>query len=227
MSRPQAPVGADPSGGQSEALAGPSRRGPIIALTVVSAALLVALAVAVPLFLAEEAEPPNLDAVVVLEDLSNEHVEEDVDYDLAPPAGGPHDPAWHACGAYDAPIRTEHAVHSLEHGTVWITHRADLDGDEVNALAATLPDEGILSPYSGQEAPVVVTVWGRQLALTGADDPRLRLFLDRYGDGHTSPEPFASCEGGVRASESGQGGVTACVGRATARLIAQHADTRT
>jgi len=83
-----------------------------------------------------------------------------------------------------------------------VTHRPDLDEADVNALAATLPEEGILSPYPGQEAPVVVTVWGRQLALTGADDPRLRLFLERYGDGHTSPEPFASCEGGVRRGES-------------------------
>jgi hypothetical protein len=45
---------------------------------------------------------------------------------------------------------------------------------------------------------VVVTVWGRQLALVGADDPRLPLFLHRYGGGETAPEPFASCAGGVR-----------------------------
>ena len=41
-------------------------------------------------------------------------------------------------------------------------------------------------------------MWGRQLALTGADDPRLRLFIAAFGDGHTAPEPFASCAGGIR-----------------------------
>ena len=48
-----------------------------------------------------------------------------------------------------------------------------------------------MSPYDGLPGPVVVTVWGRQLALDGPDDPRLELFLREFGDGHTSPEPFA------------------------------------
>ena len=42
-----------------------------------------------------------------------------------------------------------------------------------------------------------MTVWGRQLRLTGADDPRLPLFVAAFGDGHTAPEPFASCAGGM------------------------------
>ena len=49
----------------------------------------------------------------------------------------------------------------------------------------------------GLPAPVVVTVWNAQLDLKGADDPRLPIFLDFYGDGHTGPEAaFASCKGG-------------------------------
>jgi hypothetical protein len=52
---------------------------------------------------------------------------------------------------------------------------------------------------------VVVTVWGRQLALTGADDPRLGMFVAAFGDGHTAPEPFASCAGGVRDPDTGDG----------------------
>ena len=51
-------------------------------------------------------------------------------------------------------------------------------------------------------------MWDRQLRLTGADDPRLPLFLERFGDGHTAPEPFASCAGGVRETESGGDGGT-------------------
>ena len=33
-----------------------------------------------------------------------------------------HDPVWLDCGAYDAPVRDENAVHDLEHGSVWITY---------------------------------------------------------------------------------------------------------
>ena len=51
---------------------------------------------------------------------------------------------------------------------------------------------------------MVVTVWGRQLDLTGADDPRLELFIDEYSEGVTSPEPFASCAGGATLDQVGQ-----------------------
>ena len=69
-----------------------------------------------------------------------------------------------------------------------------------------LPDEGILSPYPSQDAPVIVTVWGRQLELEGADDQRLERFIEEYGDGHTAPEPMASCVGGVRETRHGGAG---------------------
>ena len=69
--------------------------------------------------------------------------------------------------------------------------------------------DSIVSPYPDQEAPVVVTVWERQLALDGADDPRLELFVAEYGDGHTSPEPMVTCAGGIVVSEDGSAGATA------------------
>ena len=149
----------------------------------------------------EAAVARNLKAVRVFTGLGNQHTEGEVDYPQTPPVGGPHDPVWLDCGVYDAAVRDEMAVHDLEHGTVWITYRPGLAGADVDRLAGLLPDNGILSPYDGLPAPVVVTVWGAQLRLTGADDPRLPLFLARYGDSHTAPEPFASCAGGVRETE--------------------------
>ena len=137
--------------------------------------------------------------------LPNDHTEDDVDYEQAPPVGGPHDPVWLDCGTYDAPVRDENAVHDLEHGAIWISYEPGLSDDDVAALADSLPQNGILAPYDGLPAPVVVTSWGRQLRLDGADDPRLELFIAAYGDGHTSPEPFASCAGGVRETGSGGG----------------------
>ena len=58
-------------------------------------------------------------------------------------------------------------------------------------------DNGILSPYEDLPSPVVVTVWGVQLQLDGADDERLGLFLEEYGDGHTAPEFGVTCRGGT------------------------------
>lgn len=140
----------------------------------------------------------NLSAVKTYETPAPLHVSEEVDYEQTPPVGGKHDPMWLDCGAYDRPVREENVVHALEHGTVWITYRSEAVGsDDVDELADILPDEGILSPYDEQEAPVVVTVWNTQLALDGADDPRLQVFIDTYGHGETAPEPMASCHGGT------------------------------
>ena len=133
---------------------------------------------------------------------SNGHTEDDVDYPQTPPVGGAHDPHWLDCGVYDEPVRDENAVHDLEHGTVWITYDPDLAAADVDALDAPLPQNGILVAVRRAAAPVVVTVWGRQLALTGADDPRLADFVGTYGDRPPAPEPFASCAGGLTAFES-------------------------
>ena len=125
------------------------------------------------------------------------HTMDDVTYPQDPPAGGSHAPVWLACGVYDEPVREENAVHDLEHGTVWITHDPDLSDADRETLAGQLPDNGIMSPREDLPAPVVVTVWGAQLQLDGADDRRLALFLEEYGDGHTAPEFGVSCEGGT------------------------------
>jgi len=180
-----------------------SRRPVLIAL--VAAVVVIALAVGVPVLVQRlgRTEPQvaaNLHAVRVYTDLLRDHTQDDVDYPVSPPVGGPHDPVWLACGLYDAPVRDEMAVHDLEHGTVWISYRSGLGDSDVAELRKQLPDNGILAPYDDLPAPVVITVWGAQLRLAGADDPRIPLFVERFGDGHTAPEPFASCEGGVRDS---------------------------
>jgi hypothetical protein len=185
----------------------PSRpsRAPVIALAAIGVAIVVALAVAVPLLVTQDPVPSDLTAVQSYDDLSADHTADDIDYPQSPPVGGPHDEQWLECGVYDEPVREENAVHDLEHGTVWISHDPDLDADEVDDLADTLPQNGILAPYPGLDAPVVVTVWGRQLELEGADDPRLDLFIRTYGGGETAPERGVTCAGGVRDPDGGGG----------------------
>jgi hypothetical protein len=178
-------------------------RGPVIALAVIGVAIVVALAVAVPMLVNEDPVPADLTAVKSYDDLSADHTPDDVDYPQSPPVGGEHAPEWLDCGVYDEPVREENVVHDLEHGTVWISYDPDLDSDDVDELAEDLPQNGILAPYPGLDAPVVVTVWGRQLELTGADDPRLELFIRTYGGGETAPERGVTCAGGVNDPRGG------------------------
>jgi hypothetical protein len=146
---------------------------------------------------------PALSAVKTYDYVGNEHTTDPVTYTETPPAGGPHDPAWEDCGVYPQPVRNENAVHSLEHGTVWVTYQPGLSAADVQKLETALgtvkDKKTILSPYPGLPSPVVATVWNAQLDLDGASDPRLQDFLDFYGDGHTAPEAaMASCAGGVK-----------------------------
>lgn len=185
-----------------------SSRLPLVLATVASV-LVLGAALAAPLvdkaLRGDEAAQRALDLTLVQswEITVRDHTTGDVDYPQDPPAGGAHAPIWLACGVYDVPVRDENAVHDLEHGTVWITHDPDLAADDVAALAAQLPDNGIMSPREGLSSPVVVTVWGTQLQLDGADDERLGLFLEEYGDGHTAPEFGVTCQGGTTDPQGG------------------------
>ena len=138
--------------------------------------------------------------VETFEGLSHEHVEGDVAYPQTPPVGGPHAPIWQNCGFYDRPVGDEHAVHSLEHGAVWITYRPDLAADQVAILErrAERNEYVLISPYPDLPAPVVASAWGKQLRLERADDRRLTRFVRAYaGNG---PEPGAPCDGGTDAT---------------------------
>jgi hypothetical protein len=118
-----------------------------------------------------------------------------------PPMGGQHNVVWQNCGIYDAPIHSEHAVHSMEHGAVWITYRPDLAPDQVQRLKAVASDDFLLlSPYPNLPHPVVASAWNHQLTFERGDDPGLPAFIAKYKNNpETTPEFGASCFGGTRA----------------------------
>ena len=124
---------------------------------------------------------------------------EPVTYTENPPTGGQHDPAWLNCGTYDEPVRNENAVHSMEHGAVWITYRPDLPESQVTELRSLVENQsyGLLSPYPDLPAPVVVSAWGKQLQVQNASDKRIDLVLETYLQGPQTPEPGAACSGGT------------------------------
>ena len=144
----------------------------------------------------------NLEAVKEYDYEGGAHVQGEVDYTESPPVGGEHAPVWLNCGVYDEPAPSENAVHSLEHGAVWVTYDPSLSEDAVETLEETLPDTyTLLSPYEGEmPSKIVASAWGVQLELDSADDPRLKGFIEEYRQGPQTPEPGAACTGGVGAS---------------------------
>ncbi len=114
-----------------------------------------------------------------------------------PPPGGEHSPVWQNCGVYESPVAIENAVHSMEHGAIWITYRPDLPEADVERLQDLAWGENflLLSPYTNLASPLVLTAWGVQLELEDARDSRIGAFINEYiGRG---PEPGASCSNGV------------------------------
>jgi hypothetical protein len=130
---------------------------------------------------------------------AGQHTEGDVDYAQTPPAGGEHNPIWQNCGFYTEPVRDENAVHSLEHGAVWITYSPDLPQDEIERLRDLAQSQTyvLVSPYPGLDSPVVASAWGKQLRLESAEDPALEQFIGAYRQGPQTPEPGAACTGGI------------------------------
>jgi hypothetical protein len=85
------------------------------------------------------------------------HTEGAVDYPQSPPAGGEHSPVWQNAGFYEEPVSNETAVHTLEHGAVWITYRPDLPREQKDAIRELEDAQScvLASPYEGLDAPVV------------------------------------------------------------------------
>ena len=127
------------------------------------------------------------------------HVEEDIYGPDEVPAGGAHAPIWQNCGYYSQPIEAENAVHSLEHGAVWIAYSPDLPAAQVDILRGLSSSSGkvLVSPVTGLDDPVVATAWGYQLRLDNAEDPRLTQFIVEFARSRSVPEPDVACSRGV------------------------------
>jgi hypothetical protein len=133
---------------------------------------------------------------------AQDHVATPVEYSESPPVGGPHEPSpgWADCTGtvYEVDIRHENAVHSLEHGGVWITYNPDEVSDEDIATLAELVENEpgrMMSPYAGLDSPISIQSWGHQLKVDSATDERLEQFADFLTlNSQFTPEPGASCE---------------------------------
>ncbi|MER7755368.1 DUF3105 domain-containing protein [Kitasatospora sp. NPDC097643] len=133
--------------------------------------------------------------------LGRTHVQTPVTYPQTPPVGGDHSPVWLNCNGdvYTKPVPNENAVHSLEHGAVWITYGDQASPADVATLAAKVQGRPytFLSPYPGESGKITLTAWSTRLVVDSPNDPRVDAFLSRYVQGPQTPEPGAPCTGGL------------------------------
>jgi hypothetical protein len=133
--------------------------------------------------------------------LSRTHVDKPVKYLSEPPVGGDHNQVWMNCNGdvYTKELKNEHAVHSLEHGAVWVTYTSKADKADVEALAAKVKKTPytLMSPDEKKADPIMMSAWGHQRTVTGADDPNVDKFFEKYVQGEQTPEKGAACQGGL------------------------------
>jgi hypothetical protein len=126
-------------------------------------------------------------------------------YKTSPPVGGDHNQRWQNCmgDVYDQPIPNEHAVHSLEHGAVWLTYKQGLGADQVDKLKAKVQGKEytLMSPYASLDKNISLQAWGYQLKVDNADDPRIDEFI-RALRTNATVEPTAACSSGVTVTGS-------------------------
>ena len=125
------------------------------------------------------------------------HVEGTVEYEQTPPAGGEHNAVWLNCGVYTEPVPNENAVHSLEHGAVWVTYDPEqLSEEDIQILEDKMPSTyTVLSPYEGMDTPIALSAWNAQVKVDSVDDERIEQFFTSFWRSTNVPEPNAVCSG--------------------------------
>lgn len=143
------------------------------------------------------AAPADIPGVVVERAASRNHRQGHIDCQgKKPPSGGDHNPTPLTCGFYDQQPPDEFAVHSLEHGAVWIAFDPSTSANDVNGLRAFAKEDHVLvTPYAGMTAPITVVAWEHRLGLQSVTDPRLKQFVEAFRNASTAPEQGAACAG--------------------------------
>ncbi|WP_406489203.1 DUF3105 domain-containing protein [Streptomyces phaeochromogenes] len=133
--------------------------------------------------------------------LTQNHVTKDVKYPMEPPVGGDHNQVWMNCNGdvYTKSIKNVNAVHSLEHGAVWVTYNSKASDADVKALSEKVKKTPytLMSPVEDQQDPIMLSAWGSQRTVTSASDPAAAKFFETYVQGKQTPEPGAACTNGL------------------------------
>ena len=99
-----------------------------------------------------------------------------------PPVGGPMFNATQREGVYEAAVPDGSVIHSLEHGMVWISYRADMIDtgaiDQLREIAKKYDNDVILSPRPENEMPIALASWGRLQRLDSVDGQQIERFIN-------------------------------------------------
>jgi hypothetical protein len=133
--------------------------------------------------------------------LGRNHVDKAVTYPMKPPVGGDHNQVWMNCdgAVYKEAVPDVNAVHSLEHGAVWVTYNDKAPAADVTKLGERVEKTqfSMMSPVKDQAGAIMLSAWGKQVTVDSADDPRVSQFFTKYVQGKQTPEPGAPCTGGL------------------------------
>lgn len=145
------------------------------------------------------ADPAKIAGIQHYTGLTRNHVTTVMTYPQSPPVGGDHSPIWADCTGtvYPAQIANENAVHTLEHGAIWITYKPGLAADQLDILTKLVSGNQytLLTPYAGLKSNVSLQAWGYQLFVDSASDPRIATFIkDLKLSQSNTPELGASCD---------------------------------
>lgn len=151
--------------------------------------------------------------------IGHDHVPGPVTYAVLPPVGGPHNGTWMNAGVYTKPIPSERAVHTLEHGAIWITYNPNLPANQVAALTAFVTKQSMVDESAGQSnryldlspwatdalpAPIVLSAWGYQLRVQSPSDPRMQQFVNVLRHNAKYSPEFGSAVDGIPIETGGR-----------------------
>jgi len=106
-----------------------------------------------------------------------------------PPVSGAHWPEPQREGVYDKEVPDEGAVHTLEHGRIWITYKSSIPDSAREALREIARNNTfiLLSIRNANDTDIALAAWNRldtfNLNSDGSfDHARVQDFIDRYRD---------------------------------------------
>jgi hypothetical protein len=125
------------------------------------------------------------------------------EYNSNPPTSGPHYAIAAAPGFRgDEEIADEHLVHSLEHGTVWISYQSDVPESFIEILEGIAKGDNkvVVTKRDTNDTEIAVASWGRLDAFdlsvdSELDSARVRDFIARYKN--KGPERVDDTHGGI------------------------------
>lgn len=122
-------------------------------------------------------------------DMGQIHVkqgESHVAYNSNPPTSGPHtDDGVAGAGIHEKQVADELLVHSLEHGAVIVSYKADLPQNQVEKIKNAFngaSGKKIMVPRKNLDVPVALTSWNYLLKLKTIDERQIQAFIETNND---------------------------------------------